>query len=321
MWQKTARRNDKEAVGELVAGYRRYFRKDENMNMRALSVSAICSAMILAVAFNAKPVRAQASTSTPAFEVALIKAGDAGAMAEKRRRGLPVMRGCHATDSEGSSDPLSSTAVPEGRCVFEFIPLRGLITLAFYLEPYQLTDTPDWVNSNSAAYYVEAKAEGRATLEQFHQMLQGLLTDRVKLKLHRETRDMAGLALVVAKNGPKLRQAAADEDPLFIVRPFQPPVSQMTAHHISMAVLAKQLTDMSMGADRGPTVDKTGLPGFYDFQVTWQMEGRIGTEMAERVGPTLPVAFEEQLGIRVESQKHVPVELVILDHIEKPTLD
>jgi uncharacterized protein (TIGR03435 family) len=59
---------------------------------------------------------------------------------------------------------------------------------------------------------------------------------------------------------------------------------------------------------KGPVVDKTGLQGAYDFTLSWD----------ENAGPDLATALQEQLGLRLESQK-VPVSYFVIDSAQKPT--
>ena len=68
-----------------------------------------------------------------------------------------------------------------------------------------------------------------------------------------------------------------------------------------MADLAAALSEE---LDR-PVIDKTGFTGAIDVQLKWTPE-------------SIFTAVQEQLGLRLESQKG-PVEMLIVEHIEKPT--
>jgi len=77
-------------------------------------------------------------------------------------------------------------------------------------------------------------------------------------------------------------------------------------------------------------IDKTGLTGNYDFTLEFSPEGMQGMGMPQREGgadapppvdspgPSIFTAVQEQLGLKLESQKG-PVDILILDRIEKPT--
>jgi uncharacterized protein (TIGR03435 family) len=168
---------------------------------------------------------------------------------------------------------------------------------------------PDWVATGVDRYTIDAKAEDptKTTEQQLLQMLQGLLIERFKLKFHRETKDMPGYALVVAKNGPKL-QASKGEDSGFTWgaggKPGSGGPACLTARKWTTAALASILTQMG----KGPAIDKTGLTGEYDFKLCWN----------DTDGPSLFSALQEQLGLKFEAQK-VPVSFFIVDSAQKPT--
>jgi uncharacterized protein (TIGR03435 family) len=81
-----------------------------------------------------------------------------------------------------------------------------------------------------------------------------------------------------------------------------------------MEQLATQLS--GSGTDR-PVLDKTGLTGTYDYTLKWTPE-RDGVPPPDSNGVTLPIAVQEQLGLKLESQK-APIEILVIDHAEKPS--
>jgi Protein of unknown function (DUF3738) len=96
---------------------------------------------------------------------------------------------------------------PSGSNVtMEAMSLHNLIGYAYDLQPYQILGGPSWVTADR--FDISAKAEGDAPLApmQIKQMTQALLTDRFGLKFHRDTKEMPVYALVVGKNGPKLKE-------------------------------------------------------------------------------------------------------------------
>jgi uncharacterized protein (TIGR03435 family) len=88
--------------------------------------------------------------------------------------------------------------------------LAELIRTAYRVKPYQVIG-PDWMKSER--YDVMAKMPEGASKDQVPEMLQELLADRFKLKTHRDNKEHSVYALVVGKNGPKLKEAAPDPDP------------------------------------------------------------------------------------------------------------
>jgi uncharacterized protein (TIGR03435 family) len=86
---------------------------------------------------------------------------------------------------------------------------------------------------------------------------------------------------------------------------------QIKAHHISMKLLAATLQ-----AWIGDTVvDATGLAGLYDLNLDFNVDESTSSE-----GPTVFEALQRQLGLKLEAGKG-PVEVVVIDHVEKPSVD
>jgi uncharacterized protein (TIGR03435 family) len=143
----------------------------------------------------------------PTFEVASIK----HVKAEGLLRG-----GCRGIDSNYPPQ-LMASAPPLGRCVITDCSLSQMLGLAYKL-PYieMLKGGPAWAREEGIKFKLDAKAEDpeKATDAQLYRMLQQLLIERFKVKLHTETPDVPGFALVVVKNGPKLQEAKGDE-PLY----------------------------------------------------------------------------------------------------------
>src|SRR5580704_14269327 len=207
-----------------------------------------------------------ATAAPPTFEVASVKPGGPS------NNGFTG--GCHGIDSVYGPSR-EAAAPPLGRCVIHDARLSHLIYIAFSLQSMAILKSekgPDWVAMGAERFDVEAKAEdpSKTTEAQLHQMLQALLVERFKLKFHREEKDMQGFALVVAKNGPKLEKAKDDEVESRLsgslkVREGEP--VSLNARKYSMEALADLLSQG--GAPNGPVVDKTGLPGAYNFKLTW----------------------------------------------------
>src|ERR1039458_6380226 len=98
----------------------------------------------------------------------------------------------------GSTDP--------GAITFTNIDLFSLVTLAYGINAYQLAG-PDWLPA--ARFDITAKLPPATNREQYRLMLQNLLAERFKLAVHRDKKEGQAFDLVVAKNGPKLKESAA----------------------------------------------------------------------------------------------------------------
>jgi uncharacterized protein (TIGR03435 family) len=194
--------------------------------------------------------------------------------------------------------------------------LVRLLMLAFDVPFSQMVGVPVW--SRSERYAVAAKAEDgvRLTRETLALCLQRFLAERFKLVTHRETQQRKGYALVVAKSGPKMK-AAKDGPPM--MSSFDPRGS-LRARSVEMDTFAQTLGQAILGGALGggqmvAVVNETGLAGTYEFTLTFAPEGSTDSSL-----PSVFTALEEQLGLKLESRT-VPVEMLIIDHVERPVLD
>lgn len=189
--------------------------------------------------------------------------------------------------------------------------LLDLITTAYGVRYDQISGAPGW--SDKDHYDLDAKAPDGyrpLTKEEMRQMLQTLLAERFHLQVHRETQEVPMYALVVAKNGPKLKEST-DTKGGFSVRGTDRGLHMETTRG-TMAQLADQL---SFTAGH-PVVDKTGLAGYYAYTMDWFPANR--TMPPDLDAPTMFQAVQEQLGLKLEATKG-PVEKLVIDHAEKPT--
>jgi uncharacterized protein (TIGR03435 family) len=206
-----------------------------------------------------------------------------------------------------------------GRVVAENVPLRYLIMWAYHVRDFQIEGGPAW--TESARYEVVAKAQGNAAPDQLQLMLQALLEDRFRLKLHRGTEQRTAYLLVPAKGGLKLPESAADcaaladEPPANGKSKFQCNAwfasdDQFTGTKISMTQFGEWLSDQ-LGR---PVVDRTGLTGLVDIHLQWSTDDQADSPNA---APAIMTAVQEQMGVKIESGKG-PVEILTIDHAEKP---
>ena len=87
--------------------------------------------------------------------------------------------------------------------------MMDLVCLAYKVQRYQVTG-PDWMTSQR--FDVMATLPEGASQDQVPEMMQALLADRFKLTLHHENKDHPTYALVVGKNGVKMKEAPPDAD-------------------------------------------------------------------------------------------------------------
>jgi len=195
--------------------------------------------------------------------------------------------------------------IEHGTARLEAASLRQIIVQAYLVQRVNVLGGPAWVNSD--LYDVIAKAASPdATPQQVRQMLQNLLADRFRLAVHRETRDLTRFALVAGKNGPKLQTAKADETTGL----QQSQTGQLVFQRHGMATLVNTIANLI----DAPVDDKTGITGFFDFQLDFAAEP--GREPLDRIDLALQAL--DRIGLKLEARK-VPTEVLIVDHAERPS--
>jgi uncharacterized protein (TIGR03435 family) len=164
---------------------------------------------------------------------------------------------------------------------------------------------PDWIKSKAFRFHVVAEAPPDTPRERMLIMLQALLAERLKVHVHHESRELAYLALVPAKNGSKMRIADANPAP-----PKGPMIAGSIVNNgMSMDRLALLLSRFQ----REMIIDQTGLNGSFEIKLEWSPNQNTD-------GPALPTALQEQLGLRLESHKG-PVEVLVVDSADKIPID
>ena len=223
-----------------------------------------------------------------------------------------------------------------------------LIKMAYNIQDNQLSGAPSWVDSDR--YDIETKMDDdtAAALQKMsaddrnaarRQMMQALLADRFKLTIHKDSKELPVYTLIVGKNGPKLKEATPEE----LAAAAQtasggrggqfrmsmgPQGMSLTAQASTVDDLARMLSNVV-----GRTViDKTGLTARYDINLSWApdagqgpaamggpggMPGGGAPATPDSSGPQLSTALQD-LGLKLESGKG-PAEIIVIDHIEKPS--
>ena len=173
----------------------------------------------------------------------------------------------------------------------------------------------------------EAWRDPAQRTKMLHAMMQTLLAERCKLVAHREMRDKSIYALVVSKNGPKLKaakqgevEAAQAQHPDAVGIPGGSGVfvrGQANGHIDIYGATIGTLALLLSGPAGRPVVDKTGMTGIYDMHLDMGQTGLAADSSAEP-GTSVFTSLQEQLGLKLESQKD-QVENLIIDHIERPS--
>ncbi len=200
---------------------------------------------------------------------------------------------------------------------------------------------PDW--TRNARYDIDARAEGNPTKDEMRAMVMTLLSDRFKMRVHRESREAPVFALMVVKPGrlgPKLKPHPADDPgctkvPLAepygnaypavcggstMIAPSTPGLTAIGGQNVTIANIAIGLSNAQNNVERR-VVDETGLSGGFDFSLEWMPEetGASAAETpADAVGATFFEALKDQLGLKLVPQKGM-VDVLVVDGIERPS--
>jgi uncharacterized protein (TIGR03435 family) len=243
-----------------------------------------------------------------------------------------------AAPAGGGPVPMGVQLMPGGGLRASNVTLRLLLTLAYDVRDFQISGGPPWLNTQ--LYDIQARSgsvpdtpaepdamrnltdEQRKTFqEQMRQRLRALLADRFQLVVHRETKDQLVYTLQVAKGGPKFQEAKSAGPNAGRMRMGR---GELTGEATGMDFIAQVLSNQV----RRPVLDKTGLTGKYDIHLTWTPDGPqgfLGGPVPAGVepppppdpnGPTIFTALQEQLGLKLESDKG-PVEQIVIDRVEK----
>jgi len=295
---------------------------------------AMLAAVVLVAAHSpdglrvAAQAQAQPGGATPTFEVASVKPNKSG---DGR-----VMLGIQ----------------PGGRFTATNVALRMLIRTAYQLQDFQIVGGPGWIASDR--FDIVAKAEGNLPPTApggppgpLQLMLRALLADRFSLVAHEDTRDLPTYALVHARGdkrlGPQLRRSEIDCAKMAAVRrrgapPFTPPqpgerpscgirigAGQLSAGGIPLSQFATALAPFVQRV----IVDRTGLSDNFDVDLSWtpdQMpqgappQGASPLPPIDPNGPSIFTAVQEQLGLKLESER-APVTVLVIDRVQQPGPD
>jgi uncharacterized protein (TIGR03435 family) len=223
------------------------------------------------------------------------------------------------------------------------VTLAELLRFAYqrhFLDQRELTGGPAWVTSDrydllvkvSGGHVFDADGVPRRTLS----LLKALLIERFRLKVREEDRERPVYALTTARTdgllGPKVRKSTIDcsavirgERPALLPgeRPpcgFKTPPGRLFANTFPMPAIASLL---SRHLDR-PVIDRTGLSGAFDIELEAAeikaapdyTPGPSDLALPPAAGPTMVVALQEQLGLKLEP---VTAELavIVIDQAER----
>ncbi len=224
----------------------------------------------------------------PAFEVATVKLSDPSS----HRQGI---------GSEGR------------RMTLQGQTLTSMMMFAYSVHRQQIVGAPAWAGQDRYDVDGVADQDGEPNLPQMQEMLRKLLAERFGVSLHHDRREMTYYAITVAKGGSKLTPSklSAEDDP--------DQNGNGDAKQMTMTFSNNTMDHFALGMQYfldKPVVNETGLTGRYDFKLRWLPNELQNTDAD---APTsVFTAVQEQLGLKLEV-KHGPVDVLILDHVNRPT--
>jgi uncharacterized protein (TIGR03435 family) len=171
-------------------------------------------------------------------------------------------------------------------------------------------------------------------------MLQDLLLERLKAKIHFETKEVRGYSLVVGKNGPKMKKFVEVPGADYSGRAVLPPSARLGADgfsrqplvppgraklYVTIGTHGVRLTGQEQSMDalaarlvyylKRPVVDSTGLTAKFNFTLTFLPDGVVVLPSSEPL-PDIYSALQSQLGLKLEPKQSAET-TIIIDHIEK----
>jgi uncharacterized protein (TIGR03435 family) len=244
-----------------------------------------------------------------------------------------------------TNEPQAVPQMQPGRVTLINRTLRYLVQFAYstlesQLYEFQVVGGPDWADADR--FDVLARMDGSvppgpAAANLGRLMMRSLLADRFQLEVRVESRELPVYALVMARQdgrlGPGLRRRPESDcaGPV-VARPGRPDPNgnvplcgyfsggaqggkgMLTYRGVPVSQLARPA---ALTRDR-IVVDRTGLTGIFDVDLTWATD--VGANNPSTPGPSVFTAVEEQLGLKLEPAR-AAVDVFVIERAQRPTPD
>jgi uncharacterized protein (TIGR03435 family) len=246
------------------------------------------------------PPKMMPADAKPVFDVSTIKPSK------------PDARGTSILVGRGGSNLFTTTNTT----------LKDLITFAYGLHARQVSGGPAWIENERYDLTGKPDQAGVPNVSQLQAMVQKLLTERFGLTFHREKKELSVYAITVAKSGLKLNKTENSTGNLPGFGGRGP--GSIAVRNSNMADFAGFLQGRIL--DR-PVVDQTALTDRYDFTLKWTPDTAQPPAPGQPAPPAVTdadappdlfAAFQQQLGLKLESTK-APVDVMVIDKVEKPS--
>jgi uncharacterized protein (TIGR03435 family) len=192
--------------------------------------------------------------------------------------------------------------------------VADIVEFVFGMHAKQIVSAPQWFFDERWDVDGYPDVPGEPDYKQMQGMYRKLLEERFALKLHRETRTLGAYVLTEGKGAPKLSKSVDQE--AMSDTTFTQWNSQRRVLRVTSTTMAEFVSTMNSQLDK-PLVDQTGLTGKWDFLLKWRPDTAPDTDDPNAL-PGLFTALQEQLGLKLEGGK-VPVDVIVIDHVERPS--
>jgi bla regulator protein blaR1 len=308
--------------------------------LTATGLAAIAVPVVFGLA-HAMPSRAQSANAAvrPQFDVASVKPCD------KNSPPPPSAgRGGGGGPASGRMDLPCSTVTHLIEVAYVEFP-DGVRQPRLAFKPLPIEGGPGWLKSDTVLISAETEASPTPTQTMMQgPMLQMILEDRFKLKVHRETREVPVYELTVAKGGLKIqhtvpgscapdnlqnvgRRPEPGEKPLCAMgmRRTDAPNVTIWSRGMTLNQICHYLD--GIGIDR-PLIDKTGVADteLFDIQLQFSIDDSTpglhphdtGDDTGAPGGTVFPSLFTaiQQLGLKLVPAKG-PAKFLVIDSVER----
>jgi uncharacterized protein (TIGR03435 family) len=199
------------------------------------------------------------------------------------------------------------------------VTLLNVITFAYDLHERQVSGGPAWMSTDRFEIVIKPDTPGQPNITQMKKLFQKALVDRFQFKSHMEKRELSVYAITLPANTKhKLSEAAQGGNLPNLIFPRP---GLLPAQNATMADFAQVLQGAVM--DR-PVVNQTAIEGRYNFTLDWTPDQFQFTsfgplpQLPDTGKPNIFQAFQEQLGLKLESTK-APADVMVIDKAEKPS--
>lgn len=199
------------------------------------------------------------------------------------------------------------------------VSVMNMMTFAFDVHERQVSGGPSWMSTEKFEIAIKPDTPGQPNSRQLKRLIQKVLMERFQLAFHTDKRELSVYAITQPANTThKMTQSASNQN---LPGLRYPRPGLLPARNATLTELAQSLQTAVL--DR-PVINQTKIEGRYDFTLDWTPDefqfasfGPLG-QLPDTGKPNIFSAFQEQLGLKLESTK-APADVMVIDKLEKPS--